>query len=384
MIKPTKTGRYQAVWYEDRKPKQRTFSTRRLAQDHIAHMRLQKERKVVYGPDNRIPLLTVIEQYCKEKDRCPAIKERDIVLFDRWKVWFAQKNIKFVNQINKGKIREYESSRVGVSQRTINIDIKTLAAALNHAVRYDRATFNPLAQYPYKPDKSSFQRFLTAEEIDLILHHSGPERDILYTMLTMGLRSQEACFLRYCDVKNNMVHIGKKTISVNREIIQWVPKWKKERYSSFDADYANDDFLKSRLGGRADKEFCFLRPNGEVYDRHYLHFRFKRILKAAGILYPEELKPHTMRHTHVSYMAARVSCDPKITIPIVMANVGIGDLKTFLVYMQVVRNLGKNLPDPLSFPWQVTTKPLHSSQAQLGVVNCGDSQVVDSKHNSRK
>lgn len=369
-IKENPNGTWKAEWYVNRRRRQKTFSSHRLASDWLSKKRLESERGEVYDIKNKIPISDIIDLYKKNVEKSAASIERDGFIRARWLQWLPAAGIRYVSDLSKREIADYERHRRKdkVGQRTINIDIKYLNAALNYAWKIDEIDYNPIAKYPYKREDSNFQRFLTFQEIDAILLQSRQDGlyDAVYTGLTLGLRCEEICFLERSDLKDGQIQLRKKDVwfihQGKKKNRKWAPKWSRERWVSLNEEYANDHYI-DKIMGSADG-YCFPHrcyDDGRPYTRDFFAKAFRKIVDRARITVNGQQRPidnakeinvHTLRHTHISYMVARVGLDKNINLRNIMENVGIGDLKTLIRYTKVVKNLGKNLPDPTHFPWQ--------------------------------
>jgi integrase len=337
---------------------QKKLSTRKLAEDWLAKQKLELERDEIYGRGDRILFSTLVSQYRKEKTKAKSSTDRDKYILDRVLPWFKKNDVEYVADITKGLMSEYEGHRrtAGVIQRTINIDIKQTAAILNHALKRDRIKYNPLAAYPYQSDAAPFARVLSSKEIDALLGACrGFENMMIYTALTLGMRNEEVIYLEFSDVKNNIVHLGKKMVwDINKGKREWNPKWGRERWTPLNKEYVNDELLIKFFSGKKSG-YCFPNPrykDGRPMDRS----RFLKIVKRAALKAKikdwREINAHTLRHTHISFMVARVGLDKSITIRHIMDYVGINDYKTLMGYTKAVKGLSSNLPDPTRFPWQ--------------------------------
>ena len=332
-------------------------------------MRLRRERERVHGKENNIPLQDLIEDYRKDVKKSDNSNARDKLILERWNKFFKNNRIKYVSDLDKKVIKKYERLRLEdivpgdegktISQRTANIDIKLLNAVLNHAWKYDAIAYNPIAKYPYAKESPSLQRYLRINEIEAILEEARRRElfDIFYAILTLGMRAEEACFLQYGDIEHKTVaHIRPKRVwffndSGKRVVEDWAPKWNKERRTDFGKNYIDDDYLQEALSRGKSDEYCFPRPDrkGQPFTRHTLYDAFSAIARATKIL---DANIHTLRHTHISYMVARIGLDKRITFPAIMDNVGISDLKTLMGYTKTVKGLAQTWKDPLKFPWQ--------------------------------
>lgn len=335
-IKSNISGSYTAVFYDKRRRRRKTFTTHKLAEMFLSKKRLEKENDFVFGRTNKLGVEQLFKDYLSEVKKSAESVERDKHILRRWKEFLSYFNIKSVSQINKGLIADYEKRRKedGVCQRTVNIDLRFLDAAINHALKFDRIAFNPIAKYPYKPDNKPFGRYLTAQEIELLLVNSGSHFDAIYTLLATGMRTSELCNLEGKDVKDGIIHIRPKKIKG----VLWSPKWGRERFITIN-DYVKDSYINSVL----DKQGLIFPEYHQ--SRDLLYKTLKRIIMKSGIEKPQEVCTHTLRHTHISHMVAN-----NVNLRLIMSNVGINDFKTLLRYTQAVPVSNNGLP------WQYHTK----------------------------
>ena len=112
------------------------------------------------------------------------------------------------------------------------------------------------------------------------------------------------------------------------------------------------NYTKTPMGRRTLEKNLYqpLLKKIEIENRlEYVEF----FVNSIDITNQSEITPHTLRHTHISYMVAR-----GLNLRTIMDAVGIDDYRTLLIYSQAVKNLKKNLPDPSRLPWQKTAKKL--------------------------
>ena len=377
-LKKNKNGTVTVYTYPNRRRVQRTFATRRLAEDYWINFHLQRQKERVYGErrDNHVLIQDVFKMYRKGVIKSPRSIIRDDWILKRFNDWMGLKKIYYVDQLKKDKVKEYEQHRLnqGVKQRTVNIDLDFLNAALNYAWKMDRIAFNPMGRYPFAPDGHHFEKVPTIKELNAILDSSAASGyyNAFYTALTLGLRAEEICYLQFGDIQGNKVQLKEKTIW---EIVKdkkvkrtWAPKWYRQRggrWIYLDKNYVKDTYLQKILKDGAGSAYCFPDPDytdGRPLNGNKLYKTFKKIVKKATVKDDsnrdvpihdhEKINVHTLRHAHVSYMVARAGKDPNVSIPIIMENVGINDFETMRRYTQAVKDLADNLPDPTRFPWQ--------------------------------
>ena len=351
MIKKLPSGKYQATWYnENSQRRKKSFTTKRLAEDFLAKIRLEKERGFVYGASNKVSFQVVVDDFFKLKKKKERSFRRNRQALSHIQEFFQQNKIKLVSNINKNLIRNYEVWRREdkASQSTINLEIRTLQAILNFSLSNDRILYNPLVNYKQVVVEVPFKRFLTLEEINKLFAACREEqtRDMIYFLLTTGMRSGEICYLQYGDYRDSSLIMGKKKI-LNEYGEPWTPKWSKERIIPLDEDYCNDPWIINLMQQGPKKDFVFLNGHGNQFCIQQFWRRFKTVVKNSGIDNPGEISPHNLRHTHISYAVAR-----GINLSTIMNCVGIRDFQTLLRYTHYVGSLKKNLPDPTRFPWQ--------------------------------
>lgn len=346
-IQKNPNGTFTAFYYVNRRRRQKTFSSKRLAEDFLLKQRLDREKDEIYGKSNDVSIIPLIKEYRREVKKSHNSMKRDDLIEERVVRWLNERSVSKVSHLNKSVFAGYEKWRGDVSYRTIEIDMKFLVAALNHAWRYDKIAFNPLAKYRYKSMPPPFSRFLELEEIQSLLKAAKAIgiHDIIYCSLTCGMRSEELCFLESSDYKGGMIHLRKKTIDLPDGRAEWEPKWGKERWTDLGRDYANDKYLQRIFKQSSGLVFT---NKGKMFTRDALHHRVKKACKESGITRYSEINVHTLRHTHITYAVAR-----GINLRTIMGNVGINDFSTLLRYTQAVRNLGRNLPSKKRFPWQI-------------------------------
>lgn len=371
-IKMLPSGKYQAIFRfkvnNKHKRQRKAFHTVLLAQKWLNKKNSENDKQKYLGREYSVLFIDLLEYYKREVKKSMHSLARDKYIYKRILPWIKSNNIQYVNQITKPIIAQYEAYRSqfktltnkNISARTINIDIRLISAILSHNVKMDRIPYNPLANYPYKSEFKPFGRFLKIDEVLKILNAADKEEFlILYTLLTTGIRSEECCYLQFSDVNNGTIHIRPKLIweiiDGKKTTRNWSPKWGKERFISIDKDYLDDKFLLNFFEKNNNNEYCFKQPgynDGRSMNRNSFYKRVKKVILRSGIDNAKEITPHTLKHTHISYLVSRIGKDIRLSLPLIMDCVGDNDFKTLKRYTQAVRNLSKNLPNPNKLPWQ--------------------------------
>jgi len=339
------TGKFQVRWQEEGKNRKKSFPTMRLASLFESKKELDTAEEGIFGKNinDEVTIETLIKEHREQKQKKENSKLRDDFSLSKILEYLNKIGIKYLSDLTKQHIRSYETERLKTAtQRTANIDIITLQAVLNFAVDNDRILYSPIKNFKKTKITKKEKRFLYPDEIELILDNcpSSEDRDMIYMILTMGLRISEVLNFQKSDYKNGIAHIRIKET--------WSPKWDKERKISIDADYCNDKKIP-KIFKRPKKQsgLIFTNESEDLLNRSTIRNRFDRIVVKAGINKPKEITLHTLRHTHISYAVAR-----GINLRTIMENVGISSYEVLLGYSHTVKGLDKNIPDKSKFPWQ--------------------------------
>ena len=156
-------------------------------------------------------------------------------------------------------------------------------------------------------------RFLSVPEVETMFKaSSGEARDnlLLKSLFYLGLRNSEAQNLRIEDID---------LINGNVKVVQG--KGSKDRYVPVPTEFASD--LKNYIGNRQTGNLFY------VSDRH-----IRRIVKEcavkAGIRKPEEVHPHTLRHSYATFLQNQGT-----PLNVIQETLGHSNIETTTVYVHL-------------------------------------------------
>jgi integrase/recombinase XerD len=163
-------------------------------------------------------------------------------------------------------------------------------------------------------------RFLTPEEVGAVLRAAeGSKRDqmLMKSMYFLGLRNSEAqkLLIEDIDVINRVVKIVKR-------------KRNKDRMVPIPPPFADE--LKEWMGERREGPLFPGRDGkGQLSDRH-----IRRIVKEyavkAGVRKPDEVHPHTLRHSYATHLQ-----DQGVPLNVIQQLLGHSRVETTTIYLHL-------------------------------------------------
>ncbi|MCX6817880.1 MAG: tyrosine-type recombinase/integrase [Candidatus Aenigmarchaeota archaeon] len=163
-------------------------------------------------------------------------------------------------------------------------------------------------------------RFLSVPEVEAMFKVATDARNnlLLKTMFFLGLRNSEAQNLRIEDID---------LINGNVKVVQG--KGSKDRYVHIPTEFASE--LKSYIGNQQTGRLFY------VSDRH-----IRRIVKEyavkAGIRKPEEVHPHTLRHSYATFLQNQGT-----PLNVIQETLGHSNIETTTVYVHLGMDKKKEL-----------------------------------------
>lgn len=229
-----------------------------------------------------------IEEYLKysKANKSPRSYQRDQITLEHFGRLFSLNTIKdFTPQV----LEEYKIKRLeeGVLKETVNRELNTLKNLGTKLVEWGYLSINPVKpvkKFPTKKNKKI--RFLTKEEIDLILKHAtGQLKTAIMLSLYTGMRAGEVCHLEWKDIDFN-----KKVITIEAKD-DWKPKDSELRIIPLQEKL--EKFLLSL--NHKNKECKILD-----IDEDTLSSLMRKLVKKLKI---KDASFHTLRHTFASHLA---------------------------------------------------------------------------------
>jgi integrase len=191
-------------------------------------------------------------------------------------------------------LEQFKQSRKhsGVSNTTVNIDIRTLKAAMNVAMDMERIGRNPFAKAKQLKVEKHRKKILSKDEFSRILVAIKEEwfYDIIAFNVLTGLRLGEIMNLKWVDYD-----IPNKSVTIQSSEGYRVKGGKMREVSLCPDAIALLDALP-KLG-----EWIFLGKDGHRYTSSHVSKKFKKYLRQLG--FPEEMHYHRLRDTFCTWMA---------------------------------------------------------------------------------
>lgn len=223
-----------------------------------------------------------------------------------------------LNDITARHIEQYKQKRKAVIQEgTVNKELTALKHLFNKAIQWNMIKENPLKHVKKLRIKQKKFRFLSLEEISLVLAHSeGIVRVILMTAIHTGMRRSELFRLEWNDVnfEAGYIEVSNKEDEhtknyQNREIpmtMQLAECLKSmQRKSSY--VFVKDDGTRYTQGIRKSIQAVIVKSNVQMFTLHDLRHTFASHLVMEGVDLPtvQKLMGHanistTMIYTHLA------------------------------------------------------------------------------------
>jgi len=218
-----------------------------------------------------------------------------------------------ISQINCRTIESYKQCRLEhATPKTVHFEISVLNYFFNVAIKYNYLLKNPVSGVEKPKYKKKSSRFLSKEEIKLILANCGTRLyPILLTFLYTGIRKEELRNLEWNDIdfKNRVIRINVKDF--------WEPKNGLSRTIPIKAELFN---VLRNLEKRSN--WVFSTQSGS----QVRHIR-RDLVNICDRLDIKNVNLHTFRHTFASHLVMS-----GVDLPTVQKLLGHKDIKTTMIY----------------------------------------------------
>jgi site-specific recombinase XerD len=200
----------------------------------------------------------------------------------------GDKQIDEVTKMDVDKFKGVQKSLL--SPISVNIQLRTLRAAFNLAVRWELIEKNPFTRVQQFRIPEASPTYLTFDQFNLLRMTMADHwiRDIVIFAVYTGLRKSEILNLewRHVDMKRNVIHVtSTETFKTKAGKSRIVP--------------LNEAALSVLAGCQTGHQYVFTYKDKRV-DTHSLTHAFKRMTRAAGL--PEAIHFHSLRHTFASWL----------------------------------------------------------------------------------
>lgn len=183
-----------------------------------------------------------------------------------------------------------------ISARTINIEITSVKAMLNWAIKRGLISHNPIKDYKKLPSpRQTKLKYISLEDVSKLLVRLSPTMyPVILTFLKTGLRRNELINLKWADVdfENKVITVRAQDVATGHH-----SKTYEERYIPVDDEILG--VLKSlRRKSNNINENIFCTKDGKPRTNNLLR-ELKRQAKSIGIT---SIDLHTLRHTYASHL----------------------------------------------------------------------------------
>ena len=205
--------------------------------------------------------------------------------------------LSFFGDVSLSRVTPYDIERFKifrsgrVSATTVNIDMRTLKAALNKAVDWEILNQNPCTKVLPVRIPSKAPCYLSRPDLRILYYQIKEKwlKDVVMFAVATGLRQGEIIHLRW-----ENVNLERACLCV-RNSNSFRTKMGRERIVPLNA--AAVKVLESQ---NRKTEYVFVYPGGRQIKRDYLTHQFKKYVRLAGL--NPEIHFHSLRHTFASWL----------------------------------------------------------------------------------
>ena len=287
------------MWYVDyylhgkriRKPISTGRREAKLYLNEVESKILRGEYEVLKPEKNLIDYINERKEYFI-KTRKPDYAKRCSYIFDHFKKYILNENIKYVSYFTKEHAEKYVQERLNhIKPKTANDELYIIRWIFESAQEHNYILKNPIKKFKKLKFNPKPHRYFTDEELDAIYGNSPKEHGNVYKFLTnTGLRLSELSHLEWSDI-----NLEDKVLSVSFKE-DWIPKNSQERHIPI-----NDSLydLITEMNADNSKEGYVFDIQGRQSKEHLLK-NLQDILEEHNF---EKGRLHTFRHTFATKLA---------------------------------------------------------------------------------
>ncbi len=241
-----------------------------------------------------------------------------------------------LDEITARHFDQYKSIRASeVSPITVNIELRSLRAAIRTAVRWKYLTSNPFEDTRLIPIPQTEKPFISQNDFPKLIttiREPWLKDLVLFAALT-GLRREELICLtkeNYDAENNNVIIKSSKNFQSKNGKIRVVPLEPTAQY-----------IIQSRLALNKS-EYVFYLEGGTKISGDYLTHKFKTYVRLIGL--PDDIRVHSLRHCYGSWLAQNGT-----SLFVIQKLLGHGSIATTQIYAHLsvneLRSGVMNLPN---------------------------------------
>ena len=236
------------------------------------------------------------------------------------KYFIAFAGNKGMDELTAEDLEKYKQSRkVDLKDVSINIDVRTLKAAMEKAVQWGKLDNNPFEKVQQIRVNKQSTKFFTSEKFTLLLDSIKEPwlKDIVRFGVLTGLRRGEICDLKWVDYDD----------ATNALTVQSTDHYRVKggKMRTIILHPKAQEILK---GLDRASEWVFINSKGRPFHGDHVSKKLKRYIRSAGL--PENLHFHSLRHTFGTWGA-----NAGIPSNVLKEMMGHSSIKTTEVYMGV-------------------------------------------------
>lgn len=292
----------------------------------IERNKYTKDHNVHYISDLRVEVM----KYVKDNFRSGTAEIYSALFKNMLRIFPADKPVRLINAKD---IENYKSERLKeVSKSTVNIDLTTLKAVFNIAIRFNWLETNPCKNIKKIaiPEKEILA--FSKHQIELILSNiSDPsiKRIILFNLYT-GCRIEEILNVQWKDIdlEPGILTIrNKDNFLTKRGKNRQIPV--SDNLRNLLNEILNPDPDKNILNFVEPEKYLFTNEKGIRYNKDYVSKKFKAVLRSLN--FPEKFHFHCLRHTFITNLIKA-----GVNINYVKEIAGHSDIHTTMNYIHIL------------------------------------------------
>lgn len=309
------------IWYIDyrvngKRIRKRIGPSKKVAELALKDIEVKLAKSEIGIVERKKKIHDYIEDFTKflEVNKKPKTALRYLEVISHFRSFLSNyPNITLLSQIQSKIIEDYKQQRINhVKPKTVNFELGILRYLFNVAIRDNYLSKNPVTEVEKMKWKRKQPRFLTKEEIKMILNNCSKRLyPIFLTFLYTGMRKDELRNLEWNDIdfENRLIRIQVKDF--------WEPK------NGISRNIPMNDGLFDILK-KPDRKSNWLFSTASGNQVRHLRRDLIRVCDKIGI---KNVNLHTFRHTFASHLVMA-----GVDLPTVQNLLGHKDIKTTMIY----------------------------------------------------
>lgn len=326
------------IWYVDyridgKRVRKRIGTSKKVAELELKNIEVQLAKGEVETLNRKKKLNEYIEEFIEflKANKKPETQRRYLNALSNFQEFLADyPHVTFLSHITTRIVESYKQDRIKqAAPKTVYFELSLLNYFFNVAIKYRYILKNPIAEVERPKWKQKQPRFLSKEEINLILDNCGKRLyPIFLTFLYTGIRKDELRNLEWTDIdfENRIIRINVKDF--------WEPKNGLSRTIPMKDDLYN--VLK-----KLDRKSRWVFSNKSGNQVNHIRRALVSVCDRIGI---ENVNLHTFRHTFASHLLMS-----GVDLPTVQKLLGHKDINTTMIYAHLAPEHLMHAVNKLSF-----------------------------------